>query len=67
MWSLEHTTDDLVSLYSTFSGTRARPAAERRRFLAGVRTVADTSFGGRVRRRYTTILYTARKPTTVQR
>ena len=62
VWNVDHTTDDLVALYSTFSGTRARPAAERRRFLDGVRVTSAEEFGGHVRRRYTTILYTARKP-----
>ena len=59
---LDHAAEDLVALYSTFSGTRARPADERARFLAGVRAVADDGFGGRVRRRYMTVLYTAQKP-----
>ena len=61
-WELDHETDDLVALYATFSGTRARPKDERTWFLAGVRAVADDGFGGRVRRRYTTVLYTAQKP-----
>ena len=66
-WDVEHETDDLVALYSTFSGTRARPKRERVRFLAGVRAVADREFGGRVRRRYVTALYTARKPAATTR
>jgi SAM-dependent methyltransferase len=66
-WDVEHETDDLVALYSTFSGTRARPKGERVRFLDGVRAVADLEFGGRLRRRYVTALYTARKPAATTR
>lgn len=61
-WSAEHSTDDVVALYATFSGTRARPDEERARFLDGVRRTADQQFGGHLRRRYVTPLYTARKP-----
>jgi SAM-dependent methyltransferase len=66
-WEVEHETDDLVALFSTFSGTRARPKAERIRLLDGIRAVADLEFGGRLRRRYVTPLYTARKPTATSR
>jgi SAM-dependent methyltransferase len=61
-WEIEHQTDDLVALYATFSDTRTRPPAERKRFLDGVRAAADGRFGGVVRRRYVTIAYTGRKP-----
>lgn len=66
VWEIEHETDDIVALYATFSGTRARPSGERRRFLEGVRTVAEQTFGGRIRRRYVTPLYTARKPSAAE-
>ena len=61
-WEVDHRADDLVALYATFSGTRARPPDERRRFLEGVRDIAERQFGGRLRRLYVTPLYTARKP-----
>jgi SAM-dependent methyltransferase len=61
-WEIEHSTNDVVALYATFSGTRVRPPKERARLLEGVRATADERFGGRVRRRYVTPLYTARKP-----
>lgn len=66
-WEHDHETKDLVALYATFSGTRARPEADRRALLDGVRDVADSQFGGRLRRRYITRLYTARKATTPRR
>ncbi len=61
-WTWTHTTDDLVALYATFSGTLVRPTDERRRFLDGIRRIADDDFGGVIPRQYVTILYSARKP-----
>jgi SAM-dependent methyltransferase len=61
-WEVEHGADELVALYATFSDTRTRAPAERKRFLDGVRAAAEEHFGGQVRRRYVTLLYTARKP-----
>lgn len=66
-WEHDHETAELVALYAAFSGTRARPEPDRRALLDGVRDVADSQFGGRVRRRYVTRLYTARKPMTRRR
>jgi hypothetical protein len=53
---------DLVSLFSTFSGIRVRPAEEQSQILERIRAVAGEQFGGTVRRTYQTALYTGRKP-----
>ena len=61
-WDVEQQSDDLVALFSTFSGIRVRPAAEQAQVLERIRAVADEQFGGSVRRTYQTALYTGRKP-----
>ena len=61
-WEVEQRSDDLVALFSTFSGMRIRPADEQAQMLERIRAVADEQFGGRVRRTYQTALYTGRKP-----
>lgn len=61
-WEVEQQSDDLVALFSTFSGIRIRPAAEQAQVLQRIRAVADEQFGGSVRRTYQTALYTGRKP-----
>ena len=61
-WTVEQTSDELVALFSTFSGMRIRPAAEQAQMLDRIRTVADEQFGGTVKRTYQTALYTGRKP-----
>lgn len=61
-WEVEQRSDDLVALFSTFSGMRIRPAAEQAEMLERIRAVADEQFGGSVCRTYQTVLYTGRKP-----
>ena len=61
-WEVEQRSDDLVALFSTFSGMRIRPAEEQTQMLERIRAVADEQFGGKVRRTYQTALYTGRKP-----
>jgi SAM-dependent methyltransferase len=61
-WTMEHESADLVALYATYSNVRTLPDADRRRFLEELGALADNRFGGRVTRRYETVLYTARKP-----
>jgi SAM-dependent methyltransferase len=62
-WEVEHRTDDLVALFSTFSSMRVRPPAEREQLLARIGAAVDDQFGGHVRRRYHAALYTGRAPT----
>ncbi len=61
-WDVVQHSDDLVALFSTFSGIRVRPAVEREQMLERIRQVADEQFAGGVRRSYQTALYTGRKP-----
>ena len=63
-WPWTISTERAVALWGTFSeiATLAPPA--RRRFLAGLRRVADGEFGGRVTLRKTAGLYTARRAPT---
>jgi SAM-dependent methyltransferase len=61
-WEVDQSSDEIVALFSTFSGMRVRPAAEQALMLERIRAVADDQFGGTVRRRYQAVLYTGRKP-----
>lgn len=63
-WTVEQRSDEIVALFSTFSGMRVRPAAEQRALLERIRAVADEQFGSVVLRTYQTSLYTGRKPLT---
>ena len=63
-WSVDQRSDDIVALFSTFSGIRVRPPAEQTQVLERIRAVADEQFDGSVRRTYQTALYTGRKPLT---
>ena len=61
-WTVDQTTEDIVSLFSTFSNMRLRPDSEQKQVLARIGGVADDQFGGRVRRAYQAVLYTGRRP-----
>jgi SAM-dependent methyltransferase len=61
-WEVEQRSDELVALFSTFSGMRIRPAAEQAQMLERIRAMVDEQFAGSVRRTYQTALYTGRKP-----
>ena len=61
-WTVDQTTEDIVSLFSTFSNMRLRPDSERKQVLARIGGVADDQFGGRVRRTYQAVLYAGRRP-----
>ena len=52
----------LQALYATYSPVQALPPAKRAAFLAKLGAIADREFGGAVERRFSTILYTARRP-----
>ncbi len=55
-------TPRLQALYATYSPIQALPPAKRAAFLAELGAIADRDFGGAVERRFSTILYTARRP-----
>ena len=55
-------TPRLQALYATYSPIQALPPAKRTAFLAELGAIADRDFGGAVERRFSTILYTARRP-----
>ncbi|MDD2877513.1 MAG: class I SAM-dependent methyltransferase [Acidiphilium sp.] len=61
-WTQRYDTTRLVGLYATFSAVTALPPAQRQIFLAGIARIADEQFGGTVDRRFTTSLYTGRRP-----
>lgn len=54
--------NDVLHLYATFSPIATLTEAARARFLAGLRTVVDDRFGGRVERPLLTPVYWARNP-----
>jgi SAM-dependent methyltransferase len=58
-WPLELTTDETVALYATYSNVEALP--DRQAVLAELRRIADETFGGRVIRNMTTVLYLAQR------
>lgn len=64
-WPLTLTleTPRIQALYATYSPIQALPPAKRAAFLAELGAIADRDFGGAVERSFSTILYTARRPT----
>lgn len=61
-WTITLETPRLVALYATFSPVQALPAPKRLTFLKDLAEVADRQFGGAVERRFSSVMYTARKP-----
>lgn len=61
-WSRTWDTEGIRGLYSTFSPLSALAPDRRTELLDSVARIADTQFGGRVRKPLVTSLYTARTP-----
>ncbi|MGC9269397.1 class I SAM-dependent methyltransferase [Acidiphilium sp.] len=64
VWEQSHhyVTPQLVDLYATVSTVQAMAEPQRQVFLANIARIAEGEFGGSVERRFTTSLYTARRP-----
>jgi SAM-dependent methyltransferase len=61
-WDASWDTDGIRALYGTFSPILRLEPARRNEILDEIARIAAQQFGGRVSRRLTTSLYTARKP-----
>lgn len=62
VWILTLTSEQVRSLYATYSPITRLDATEREAVLTAIARVADEQFGGRVERNMTTAIYTARRP-----
>ncbi|MGH7021992.1 MAG: class I SAM-dependent methyltransferase [Caulobacteraceae bacterium] len=60
-WTITVETRRLAALYATFSPIQALAPDRRFEFLRGLAEIADRDFGGRVERKFSTVLYTARR------
>lgn len=60
-WSNELTTDEYISLLSTYSDHATLPVARRERLLGAIRSLIDQRCGGRLHRRWATVLYLGRR------
>ncbi len=62
-WTATLSARRVAALWATFSEIQTLPTADRRRFLAKLDRLVRTRFGGRVRLRILTAVYTARRRT----
>ena len=60
-WTLVLNTEQVGSLYATFSSISRLPAEQRRSILSRLMEVADRRFGGKVARNMVTPIYVARR------
>ena len=60
-WRVRLSTERVRGLWSTFSEVATLPAGKRREFLDGLTRVMDERFGGSIRLRVVTPIYTARR------
>lgn len=61
-WTSRLATEQVVALYATFSPILSLPSERRAALLDSLAGIAETQFGGVVERRFSTSLYSARRP-----
>ena len=61
-WTADLDTAQLRALYASMIRIRRLPPGDQRRILDQISQLADSDFGGRVRRPFVTALYTGRRP-----
>jgi SAM-dependent methyltransferase len=66
-WSCELTTVQISALYGSMINVRRIPASNQRALLDTIEELADTEFGGTVRRPFVTVMYTGRRPAALGR
>ena len=62
VWPITLKTSGLVALFASFSPIQALSAERRAALLGELEEIADRQFGGVVEQRFSTVLYTGRRP-----